>query len=117
MLNRFVLAGNLGRDPESRDVGDSSVCGFSIPLTTTRRGEKTTAWLQVSAWGRLGELCQEHLAKGSAVVVDGQLQLREYEKDGETKQAWEIRADAVHFAGPKVERAAPADDDNDPIDW
>ena len=116
-INRVVLAANLGRDPELREVGENKVCSFSLPLTTKKRGERTTFWFQVSAWNRLGELCYEYLSKGQLAVVDGLLQVREYEKDGEKRQVLEIRATDVQF-GPKAESsqgAATGGDDEEPM--
>lgn len=96
-VSRLVIAGNLGADPESRTVGESTVCSFRIPLNTFRKGERTTAWLSVQAWNRLGESCQKYLSKGRFVVVDGRLQVREYEQDGQTKQVFEVLATDVQF--------------------
>lgn len=118
---QITVVGNLGRDPESKDAGSSSVCNFSIAHNRKAKGEEFTDWYNVDAWGKLGELCQEHLSKGRTCVVTGSQAQRGYEtKDGEARVSLDIRATDVHFVGSREspgagEAAASggADDDED----
>jgi single-strand DNA-binding protein len=90
-LNRVELIGRLGRDPESHFTPTGKkVCQFS--LATSRRWKSSegepreiTDWFNVEAWGRLGEICQEYLKKGSLVYLEGRLQTDRYEHEGETR--------------------------------
>ena len=78
-LNRVQLIGNLGRDPETRFTPTGKkVCQFSVAVSRhwkSAEGEtkEATDWFNVEAWGRLGEICQEYLNKGSLVFVEGRL--------------------------------------------
>jgi single-strand DNA-binding protein len=106
-MNRWLGIGNLGRDPEVRFTqGKQAVANFSIAINekwTDKDGKKQerTEWVRIVVWGKLAELCGEYLAKGRQVGVEGRLQTREYEKDGEKKYATEIVADRVEFLGSK----------------
>lgn len=90
-LNRVQLIGNLGRDPESRTTPKGSkVCTFSIAVNRRWRDsngevQEDTNWFNIEAWGRLGEVCQEYLQKGSLVYLEGRLQTDRYEQEGETR--------------------------------
>lgn len=113
---KVQVAGNLGRDPETREVGESSVTSFSIAHNRKEKGDEVTDWFNVDAWGRLGEVCAEFLSKGSQVVVAGDLRPRSYEKDGAPRTSLDIRATDVHFLRGAVkqeptEAVAPSDDD------
>jgi len=102
-LNKIIVIGNLGRDPEMRYTpSGQSVTSFSI--ATNRRftvgGEQReeTDWFNVSAWGRLSELCNQYLTKGQQVYVEGRLHLRSYEaRDGQTRWVNEISLTDVQF--------------------
>lgn len=106
-VNDVTLIGNLGRDPESREVGDSTVCNFSIATTREwfdkKKNEKReeTEWHRIAVWGKAAEACQKYLTKGRQVYVRGRLQTRKYEKDGVEKYATDIIAETVQFLGSK----------------
>lgn len=90
-LNRVQLIGFLGRDPEGKFTpSGKKVTHFSVAVTNRwkdKSGEvkEYTEWVNVEAWGRLGEICQEYLKKGSLVYVEGRLKTDKYEDKGETK--------------------------------
>ena len=90
-LNRVQLIGRLGKDPEGKfTTTGKKVAHFSlaVPQRWKVGGESKeyTEWVNVEAWGRLGEVCQEYLKKGSLVYLEGRLKTEKYEdKDGETK--------------------------------
>jgi single-strand DNA-binding protein len=108
-LNRVQLIGNLGKDPESRLTSTGKkVCQFS--LATNRRwktgdGETkdTTDWFNVQAWGRLAEICQEYLKKGSLVYVEGRLQTQRYEHEGETRYFTRVIAQQMQMLDRRTE--------------
>jgi single-strand DNA-binding protein len=90
-LNRVQLIGRLGKDPESRYTpSGKKVATFSIAVGNrwkTKEGDvkEYTEWINVEAWGRLGEVCQEYLHKGSLVYLEGRLKTDRYEDNNETK--------------------------------
>ena len=90
-LNRVQLIGRLGKDPEGKFTPTGKqVTRFSLAVTNrwkTRDGEtkEYTEWINVEAWGRLGQVCQEYLTKGSLVYLDGRLKTDRYEDQGENK--------------------------------
>lgn len=90
-LNRAQLIGRLGKDPESKFTPTGKkVTHFSIAISNRWRGKdgeakEYTEWVNIEAWGRLGEVCQEYLKKGSLVFVEGRLKTDRYEEKGETR--------------------------------
>ena len=102
-LNRVQLIGRLGRDPESKHTPTGKkVAHFSVAVSNrwkTREGEtrEYTEWINVEAWGRLGEVSQEYLKKGSLAYVEGRLKTDKYEDKGETKYFTKVVAQMVQF--------------------
>jgi single-strand DNA-binding protein len=90
-LNRVQLIGYLGKDPESKFTPTGKkVTQFSVGITNRWKGregdpKEFTEWVNIEAWGRLGEVCAEYLKKGSLVFVEGRLKTDRYEDKGETK--------------------------------
>lgn len=113
-VNKVFLLGNLGRDPEVRFTnGGQAVANFTMATTESwkdkegQRQEKTE-WHRIVVWGKLAELCGQHLRKGRQVCVEGQLQTREWEdKEGAKQRTTEIVAREVTFLGKRDD--APAD--------
>jgi len=118
-VNKVILVGNLGRDPEVRATpSGQSVCNFSLATTeryTDRSGQQRdqTEWHNVVAWGKTADICGQYLKKGRQVYIEGRLVTRQYEaKDGTGKRyRTEIVAQRVQFLGG---RAAGAADDGSP---
>ena len=104
-LNKVMLIGNLGRDPEIRHTqAGTAVATFSVATNerwNTNEGEKAerTEWHRVIAFGKLAEICGQHLAKGRTVYIEGRLQTRSWEKDGDKRSVTEIVAGSVQFLG------------------
>lgn len=105
-MNKIIVIGHLGRDPEMRYTPNGqSVTSFSVASSrryTTSSGERReeTEWFNVSAWGRLGELCNQYLTKGRQVYVEGRLHSRSYEgRDGQLRFVNEIVLNDVQFLG------------------
>ncbi len=103
-MNKIIVIGNLGRDPEMRYLpSGESVTSFSVASSrryTTNSGEQReeTEWFNVSAWGRLAELCNQYLTKGRQVYIEGRLSSRSYEgRDGQTRFSNDIRLTDVQF--------------------
>lgn len=103
-VNKVILIGNLGRDPELRHTsGGNSVCNFAIATTekwTDKEGQKQerTEWHQIVVWGKQGENCEKYLSKGSPVYVEGSLQTRQWDdKDGNKRYTTEVNARQIQF--------------------
>ena len=102
-LNRVQLIGHLGKPPEGKFTpSGKKVTHFSVAVSErwkSPEGENKeyTEWINVEAWGRLGEVCQEYLRKGSLVYVEGRLKTDKYEDRGETKYFTKVVAQMVQF--------------------
>lgn len=105
-LNRCQFIGRLGRDPEVRAVGEGSVTNFSVAVSERFKGrdgtqQERTEWVNCVAWQKLGEVCAQYLKKGSLVYVEGSLQNRSWEKDGEKRTATDIRLTSMQMLGAR----------------
>ena len=105
-VNKVILIGNLGRDPELRYTpGGQAVANFTLATTenwTSKTGEREerTEWHRIVAWGRTAEICAQYLAKGRTVYIEGRIQTREWEnKEGQKQRTTEIQAATVQFLG------------------
>lgn len=87
--------GRLTSKPEVKAAGDQKVTNFSI--ASDNRDGSTTTFVDIQAWGRLGETVAEHAIKGQLVAVTGRFESRQYETDGQKRVAWRLTADQVQF--------------------
>jgi single-strand DNA-binding protein len=104
-VNKVILIGNLGADPELKYTpSQRPLCNLRIATTEVykdksgQRQEKTE-WHRVTVWGDQAENCNKYLAKGRSVYVEGRLQTRSYDKDGQKHYATDVVADRVVFLG------------------
>ena len=120
-VNKVMLLGNLGRDPEVRTFpnGDS-VCNFSIATSTSWKdknsGEKKekTEWHNIVMYRKLAEIAGEYLKKGSSVFVEGSLQTRKWQtKEGQDRYTTEVVADTMQMIGGKDNRNSPSNEPDD----
>jgi len=108
MLNRIILIGRLTRDPEIRYT-QSGIPVAKLGLAVDRRrknanGERETDFINIVAWRKLAENCENYLCKGKLISVEGRLQIRKYEaQDGSKRTAAEVMADEIRFLSPKSE--------------
>lgn len=104
MLNRTILMGRLGRDPELRHTQTGTpVASFSLAVDRDfkdkQTGERETDWIDVVAWRSTAEIAAKYLSKGRTAVVEGRIQVRTYQdKDGNNRRTTEIVADHIYFA-------------------
>jgi len=102
-LNRVQLIGRLGKDPESKFTPTGKkVTHFSLAVSNhwkDKNGEtkESTEWVNIEAWGRLGEVCQEYLKKGSLIYLEGRLKTDKYEEKGETRYYTKVVALTLQF--------------------
>lgn len=119
-FNKIIVDGRLGRDPEMRYT-PSGMAVTTLNLANSQydaqaENKELTTWYRVSIFGKRAEAANQYLVKGSRVLVSGSHRIREYEKDGETRQSNEILADDFTFLDskkegnerPAAERPAPA---------
>jgi len=106
-VNKVILVGNLGSDPEAKtfDSGTTN-CKFSMATSEKfkdKSGEKQekTTWHNVIVWGAMANPCEKYLKKGSKVYIEGKIDNRSYEKDGEKKYITEVIAQSVQFLDSK----------------
>jgi len=106
-VNVVVVTGNLTRDPELRHTpGGTPVCKLRIAVNTRRKSsdgnwEDKPNYFDVTVWGAQGENCNTYLVKGRPVAISGRLEWREWETDGNKRQAVEIIAETVQFLGSR----------------
>jgi single-strand DNA-binding protein len=113
-VNKVILVGNLGRDPEMRYLpSGEAVANLAIATTDkfkNKQGEmvEQTEWHRVSFFGRTAEVCGQYLKKGSQVYVEGSIRTRKYtDKEGIEKYATEIRGDRMQMLAAKARAVAP----------
>jgi single-strand DNA-binding protein len=114
-VNKVIIVGNLGRDPETRYLpSGEAVTNISVATTDTWKdkasGEKkeATEWHRVSFFGRLAEIAGEYLKKGSQVYVEGSLRTRKWQdKDGKDRYTTEIRGDTMQMLGSRAGAGEP----------
>lgn len=111
-VNKVILIGRLGTDPEVRYTsGGSAVANFNLATNESwmdKEGQKKerTEWHRVVVWGKLGELCGQYLSKGRQAFVEGRLQTRDWQdKDGNKRYTTEIVAQNIQFLGGNSDRA------------
>ena len=97
-LNRVILIGRLGRDPDLKQTnGGSEVCSFSMATDAYKEGSDPD-WHNIECWGKTAEICAKYLRKGSQVCIEGSVHTRSYEnKEGETRSITYIKARNVNF--------------------
>ena len=107
-VNKVILVGNLGRDPEMRYLPSGEAVANLAIATTDKFKDKSgqmveaTEWHRVSFFGRTAEVCGQYLKKGSQVYVEGSIRTRKYtDKDGVEKYATEIRGDRMQMLGSR----------------
>jgi len=114
-VNKVILVGRLGRDPETRYTsGGQAVANFSVATDESykdRNGErqKRTEWHKIVVWGKQAEIAQQYLKKGSLLFIEGRIQSREWQdKEGQKRTSFEIVANNFRMLGGRAEGAAAA---------
>ena len=119
-VNKVIIVGNLGKDPEMRSFPNGDQVANVTIATTDRYKDKAsgemkeiTEWHRVSFFGRLAEIVGQYLRKGSQVYVEGSLRTRSWEKDGVKQYSTEIRADQMQMLGSRQGMGGPAAGNHD----
>jgi len=112
-VNKVILVGRLGRDPETRYTGSGqAVANFSLATDESykdKNGErqKRTEWHKIVVWGKQAEIAQQYLKKGSLIFIEGRIQSREWQdKEGQKRTSFEIVANNFRMLGGRAEGAA-----------
>lgn len=120
-LNRVQLIGRLGKDPETHFTPTGrKVCAF--PVAVSRRwknsegeAQEATDWFNIEAWGRLGEVCQEYVHKGSLVYLEGRLQTDRYEHEGEVRYYTKVVLQQMQMLDRRHEEDEPVLEAEEPV--
>jgi len=119
-MHKITIIGHLGRDPEMRYTSEGqAVTTFSVASSRkykTSAGEQReeTEWFNVSAWGKLGETCNQYLTKGKQVYIEGRLKTRTYQaQNGETRFSIDVTCQEIQFLGGGQGRDQDQDQDQD----
>ena len=112
MLNKVMIIGNLGKEPQLKHLpSGSAVCKLVVATSekwkdkTTQQPVEKTEWHNVTLFGKQAEIADKYLSKGKKVYIEGRLQTREWEKDGVKRYATDIIANAIQFLSPKSEQS------------
>ncbi len=128
-LNKVILIGNLGHDPDLRFTqGGTAVANFNLATSEKWKDkggntQEKVEWHKIVVWGKIAEHCKEYLAKGRPVYIEGKLQTREWtDKEGQKRYTTEVLAQTVTFLGTppsnkREEAPPPSDSDNDGRDY
>ena len=121
MHQTTIIIGNVGRDPELRFTPSGvPVCSFSVATSrswTDADGVKQerTTWFRVTAWRKLAEICNQYLAKGRQVMVEGEVDVSAWINDGEARATLELTARTVKFLGKRDDGIPSSLDDVDAV--
>ncbi len=114
-VNKVILVGRLGRDPETRYTSaGQAVCNFSLATDEVyrdRNGErqKRTEWHRIVLWSKLAEIAQQYLKKGTLVYVEGRIQSRQWDdREGQKRTSFEIIGNVMRMLSPRGEMAVAA---------
>jgi single-strand DNA-binding protein len=105
-INKVILVGNVGRDPEFRSLpSGTNLAKFSLATSEPRfkdqDGKPHTEWHNIVCWGRLAEICQQYVTKGRQLYVEGHVRTRSYDKNGQKTYFTEVHADTFELLGPR----------------
>ena len=113
-INKVILVGNVGRDPDVATTGNGTKVAH-LALATSRRiqrngaAEERTDWHRLTLWDRLAEIAEKHIRKGDRLYVEGRIEYGNYEKDGVTVPTTEVHVrELVMLGGQSERRSAPA---------
>ena len=110
-MNKVILIGRFGRDPETRYTqSGTAVANANLATTELVKGDKKTEWHRLVMFGKTAELAQQYTAKGSQVGIEGRLQMRTWDKDGVKQYTTEIVVDRLEFLDSKGSQSKPEPD-------
>jgi len=112
-LNKVILVGRLTRDPEVRYTQTGkAVASFSVAVDHGFGDNKRADFIPIVVWDKLAEVCGNNLTKGRRVLVEGRLQISQYEKDGQKRRSAEVVAQSIEFLDTKATQASASPKDS-----
>ncbi len=113
--NKISIIGNVGRDPETRQLASGdNVSSFTVATTERSKNGDQTTWFRVSAFAQLADVCQKYLRKGSYIYIEGSLTQREYtDRDGAARQSLDVRAREMRMLDKAGDTTSGAYSDQD----
>lgn len=110
MINKVILVGNLGKDPETKQLENNQVTNFSLATSESykdKSGNKVnqTEWHNIVLWGKLAEIAQRYLTKGDRIYLEGKIRTEKWVKDGETKYRTTIVGNTLQMLSTKSEES------------
>ena len=121
-LNKVMIIGNLGREPELRYTPSGRpVATFSVAVSRSWKSSNgehrsETEWFKIVAWGKLAEICKEYLHKGQQVYIEGRLQTRQWEdKEGQQRTTVELIANEMTMLGERREKSQNEDNASEDV--
>ena len=119
MVNKVILIGNVGKDPEVRQAGNSKVANFSLATSENykdKQGNKQTKteWHNITIWGNLASVVERFVKKGDKILLEGKVVTRSYEKNGEKRYATDIVCSQMTMlgSGSKTENSQTESENN-----
>jgi single-strand DNA-binding protein len=107
-VNKVILIGHLGQNPEGKDLNGTQLASFSVATTYKTKNGETTEWSNIKCFGRLAEIAIQYLRKGSAVYIEGRLSTSKWEKDGVKHSRTDIICERLQMLGGKADATAEA---------
>ena len=102
MINKAILVGHVGKDPEVRTTTNSRVASFSLATTEKFDGKEKTQWHNCSVWGKLADVVEKYVKKGQLLYVEGKIEYRSYDdKDGNKRYVTDIVVFTLQMLGKK----------------
>lgn len=107
-INKVILIGRTGKDPEIKSVGDHKLAKFSLAVSESykdKQGNKIeeTEWFNIEVWGPVAGVVEQYVNKGDLLYIEGKFKTDEYEKDGVKMKATKVRATSLTMLGSKQE--------------
>jgi len=98
-LNKVLLIGRVGKDPEVKEFQSGRMAKFSVATNEKTKDGERAEWHNITTWGKTAELVEQYVTKGKLLFIEGKIQTRSYEKNGEKRYSTEIIANNVRFLG------------------
>ena len=101
-MNKVILIGNVGKDPEIRKAGENNVANFTLATTKKVKDETKTEWHNIVVWGKLSDIVEKYVSKGKKIMVEGEITYETYtDKDGNKKYITKITGNNIELLSVK----------------
>jgi single-strand DNA-binding protein len=106
-LNKIMLIGRVGGDPQVRTVGENKVANFTLATTEKFKDREETEWHNIAVWGKQAETIEKYVEKGMMLYVEGRIKTEKYNKDGQERETKRIQASTFQMLSKKEGASAP----------